>query len=1212
MRLNRHLWPLTPPSGWSIAFVIMALALSFARGQEVSAWSANHLPLDLTRFYSQTFSNLPAGKPWSQVPRGPQTLDGVPFLIGGKLEVTGIDAARHGDVLPSRVAGIPVRQRAARLQVLHGAAHGRRDGTPMAKLVLHYANGQSRALRLAYGLHARNWIREPGERAGRPDDPNSRLAWTANGTAGDAFEGTLRFYRTPLDNPLPDVEITSLDVVSLFSHATPILFGITLEKAGPPLLPVSAATSGKCYERAYEFSDSVYTRDLVVQATGADGRTELTNATANLTITDNEASFFLGEVRADARGRATLSYPVPETVLLGVQVRAPGFVPETIVKAALDRGGIPEEFQVQLQRGVRIGGTVLNDLGEPLEGADVFICRAARTGPAEYTQTAFDAAVTDHAGRWSSTSVPRDFSGFRFELAHPDFKPTTYLQHPEGASNELQVTAADLLAGKAILRMAPHIYVAGSVLDALGRPVAEAQVFLRMGSPTARYSERFRQQARTDREGAFDITVPERGEGTIGVIAPGLAPEYRPVRVGPGLKPLRFALGKGTPLRVRVLDQDGQPVPAAQVSLASWNNLRIILWSTRTDDDGRFTWTNAPPGVLSFSIYKNDYLSAAPALGSPSDRELAVTLRRNFRVSGAVLDAETGELLDRATATPGRRATSDDAVRWQRGFQVRSRKGQLSLPFSNEPATEALVLVEAPGYLPAIVGPFGKAGSYTNDVKLKRGQGLSGDVLTPGGLPAAKAALVLLEEGETAQMDYAPAFRRSNYVGSHDSADREGRFEFPPRLGARTVLAAHATGFAEITAAEVAKARKIQLQPWGCVRGRVQIGTNLPPNLYVALHNLQPRLAGVGQAPSPFSLLLRTRLDWRGNFLFQKVPPGEWRASLLLRYRDVTGEPLPFSHGVPVVVKPGETSNVILGGPGRALTGRVQVTQGDPADVDWFRDAHLLSLQVPGTPEFTPPNRDRAKTEVERLKLQREFSQRVRAFWASEPGRALSWAHRSYALAFDSNGVFRVEAVPPGTYELTITPTDPTRDYLSSEPLGSVTQKVVVAEAGAGEPLDLGVIPLAIRSVVRVGEPAPPVKLKTFTGQPVQLEDYRGRFVVLDFWDTSTESRSSDLELLKSLETEEALTNQFVIVGLNLDRDSRLAETYLRVNPSSGPQCHLGAWTNTKVPAQFGLETNAAAVVVLDREGRIASKPVRSDYIRTTVRRVVNGQGLGP
>src|SRR5258706_9607287 len=49
--------------------------------------------VDLSRFYTTIFSTNTSPEP--AVPWGTQTLAGIPFVIGGRIEVTGTDAARH-------------------------------------------------------------------------------------------------------------------------------------------------------------------------------------------------------------------------------------------------------------------------------------------------------------------------------------------------------------------------------------------------------------------------------------------------------------------------------------------------------------------------------------------------------------------------------------------------------------------------------------------------------------------------------------------------------------------------------------------------------------------------------------------------------------------------------------------------------------------------------------------------------------------------------------------------------------------------------------------------------------------------------------------------------------------------------------------------------------------------------------------------------------
>src|SRR5439155_1702231 len=49
--------------------------------------------VDLSNAYTHSFTSLTTNGPWAAIPRGFQTNNGVPFQIGGKLEVTGMDDA---------------------------------------------------------------------------------------------------------------------------------------------------------------------------------------------------------------------------------------------------------------------------------------------------------------------------------------------------------------------------------------------------------------------------------------------------------------------------------------------------------------------------------------------------------------------------------------------------------------------------------------------------------------------------------------------------------------------------------------------------------------------------------------------------------------------------------------------------------------------------------------------------------------------------------------------------------------------------------------------------------------------------------------------------------------------------------------------------------------------------------------------------------------
>src|SRR5439155_17594514 len=215
--------------GDSVALLALAICLSnenaLSAATPPGATNSSFHLIDLSRFYTYSFTNLSTNRPWTAIPRGRQTNDGVPFQIGGTIELTGMDDARRGIFYPTEIAGIPAALKAQRLHLLHGTAHPQKEGVPLASVRLHYTNGETRSLRLAYGVHSRAWIKPLTERDTDLEDPNSKLVWSMTANESNQFTGTLRFFKTAIDNPLPDQQIASIDLLSLFGAATPLVFG---------------------------------------------------------------------------------------------------------------------------------------------------------------------------------------------------------------------------------------------------------------------------------------------------------------------------------------------------------------------------------------------------------------------------------------------------------------------------------------------------------------------------------------------------------------------------------------------------------------------------------------------------------------------------------------------------------------------------------------------------------------------------------------------------------------------------------------------------------------------------------------------------------------------------------------------------------------------------------------------------------------------------
>ncbi len=294
-------------------------------------------PVDLTEFYGKQAGSWPVGNSWSAVPWGTHTYDSVPFECGGILELTGIDAARNvGEVFPGRYTGIPVGRSAGWIHLVQGVGWKEGDGVPIARLTLHYENGQLTRLLIIYGVHVRNWWKEPSELDASVADPNSKVIWSAPSPERVGRPITLRLYKTSFANPHPDWLIAELDVESLFTHATPVVVAITVGDAGEGVTRRPIA-SVPIYDQV--------TERMVVRA--ADTGKPISGARLQMTLSDGERNYPFGEQSTDATGETVLDFSRVQTCRLILHVSAPGYQTLPVNTPILNLG---PELELKLQR----------------------------------------------------------------------------------------------------------------------------------------------------------------------------------------------------------------------------------------------------------------------------------------------------------------------------------------------------------------------------------------------------------------------------------------------------------------------------------------------------------------------------------------------------------------------------------------------------------------------------------------------------------------------------------------------------------------------------------------------------------------------------------------------------------------------------------------------------------------------------------------------
>ena len=196
---------------------------------------ANHIvtPVNLTGRYvvsANRFDSLQT-RGWRSVPRWFQVYDHVPFDMNGIICLWGGRSAKGGLVLPDADPDIGVHQKFQTLYVYHAVFFASPDNTPVYDLVIHYADGSSATNQVLYGADVLDWNVKRSRTAKGPTGARSKVGWQG-GTFTPGKNDPLRFTVTAIDNPQPDTEVETIDLISCKSESAPCILAMTAGKSG--------------------------------------------------------------------------------------------------------------------------------------------------------------------------------------------------------------------------------------------------------------------------------------------------------------------------------------------------------------------------------------------------------------------------------------------------------------------------------------------------------------------------------------------------------------------------------------------------------------------------------------------------------------------------------------------------------------------------------------------------------------------------------------------------------------------------------------------------------------------------------------------------------------------------------------------------------------------------------------------------------------------
>jgi len=128
---------------------------------------------------------------------------------------------------------------------------------------------------------------------------------------------------------------------------------------------------------------------------------------------------------------------------------------------------------------------------------------------------------------------------------------------------------------------------------------------------------------------------------------------------------------------------------------------------------------------------------------------------------------------------------------------------------------------------------------------------------------------------------------------------------------------------------------------------------------------------------------------------------------------------------------------------------------------------------------------------------------------------------------------------------------------------------------------------------------APGFSVKSIAGDEISLESLKGKIVLLDFWATWCGPCMAEMPAVKEI-WKKYHGDQFVIVGISLDRDRGALDRYLSKEGINWPQVYDGAGFQSKVSRLYGVN-GIPHTVLIDQEGAVRAVGLRGSSLSSKI-----------
>ena len=730
--------------------------------------------------------------------------------------------------------------------------------------------------------------------------------------------------------------------------------------------------------------------------------------------------------------------------------------------------------------------------------------------------------------------------------------------------------------------------------------------------------------------------------------------------------PVRIVIRPTREIRVHVVNSNKAPVAAASVQIASD---RCVYSDALTRDDG-FGWLRVPIDAKVewiFAIKEGrgfDYTEYGPVdqagrtqgglntIDLPASVELTLEGGRTVRIKAVDPDGKAlaGITFAWLLHKDGRR--SDLNVETRIKNATTNQDGVATFDWLPPNKNPIIFWPRADGYAERRVQAEG-GGSETITARLPKTESIRGRVVYPDGKPAG--GILVRAYGSGQGMDNGQAEVQTTEDGSYEL------FVNPREIYAVYVdaqgWAAPARLDVVVREGKPVQAVNFKLSRGTIIRGEVLVGPRNKPlaNQFIGLHEsgdpAPEDLREKGDRAARYAIRqLGAMTDASGHYSFV-VGPGAYTLMGPPRTKDekitIKGETeLVRDFHMPRPETGILTGRVVL--PGRELKGaagaKIEIVAENQlaipvlatADVEGrFRAERQLDPLVihASTPDGKFAAIVEAGAEDTETVIQLAPTTTAAGTLVDEKGRPvvyteLSWGRRVFLD--QERGIFRSCFAPK------VVTDSAGRFLLPSLVVGQeyqigIQQDNAFPQAGAvrpekAEPINLGTLQVGAyhpkslanasemssftRTAPGPGAVAPSFEATSLDGTPIKLTDYRGKYVLIDFWATWCGPCIAEIPHLEAVHDEFGKDPHFAILSLSVDEKIDEPKKFQEKRRLPWAQAFLGGGIHSSTLGALGIKAIPAFVLV-GPDGKIVARGMRGDAIKEEVAKALQSQA-GP